>query len=265
MKIRFRVSIDKKHPAEKFYRLKKWFLHFRHYHPRRFIFTLLIIPFILSTFFFKKYISDHILPDNSYLYNKYEKATSSENSIESIEHKLITSNQNVKGEYETADNEKIRSDVGFADLRVLTLEDYFNHYKSPLSEYSDDFIEASEKYKIDNWQLLPAIAIAETNGCQTGESFEQKNCWGWGGAGNNRVVFDSFEQAIDIISSRMIRTYGNDRMNARDIQSTYCGTWCMRNGWKWAKGINFYVFRINDFGERYNLKRTNEIYNFEEL
>jgi len=265
MKIRFRVHIDKNHLNKKIYQFKSWFMYFKDHYPRRFILIVLIIPFIFLTFIFKTYVSDSILPDNSYLYDKYEQTNAQDNYIESIEYKLISTNLNIKGEYEKAENSKVRSDVGFADLRVLTLEDYFNHYNSALYEYSDDFIEASEKYNIDNWQLLPAIAIAETNGCQTGESFEQKNCWGWGGAGNNRVVFQSFEQAIDVISSRMIKTYGNDRMNARDIQSTYCGAWCMRNGWKWARGINYYVFRINDFGVKYGLARTNEIYNFDAL
>jgi len=262
MKIRLRISVEKRFIKNRISIFQYWFSNFRSKYPRRFYITLLFLPFCLITLLFKFFVSDSLLPNDSELYNKYQIHNSNNDNIESIENNLISSNLNIKGEYTVADNNYIRSDVGFADLRVLTLEDYFNSYESPLAEYSDDFIEASEKYNINNWQLLPAIAIAETNGCQTGESFEQKNCWGWGGAGKNRVEFRTFDQAIEVIASRMIKTYGNDRMNARDIQSTYCGSWCMQNGWKWAKGVNFYVFRINDFGESYGLDRTNEIYDF---
>ena len=159
---------------------------------------------------------------------------------------------------------EIRSDVGFVDLRILTLEEFFNSYGSPLAGFADEFIEADERYGIENWQLLPAIAINETNGCQTGISYEQKNCWGWGGSGPNRWVFLTWEQAIDTISYNMIRGYGNDRMNAKDIQSTYCGTTCTEYGWKWAKGVNYYTKQINDFGEKYGLARSNEIIDWEE-
>ena len=56
----------------------------------------------------------------------------------------------------------------------------------------------------------------------------------------------------------MISSYGNERMNSKDIQSTYCGANCMASGWKWAKGVQGYVVQINDMGEKYNLPRTNE-------
>jgi hypothetical protein len=101
--------------------------------------------------------------------------------------------------------------------------------------------------------------MAETRGCQTGQSFEQRNCWGWGGSGSNRWEFNSFEEAIDVIASRMKRGYGNEHLNAKDIQPTYCGSTCMQWGWRWARGVNHYVIKINDVGEGYGIPRTNEI------
>jgi hypothetical protein len=154
---------------------------------------------------------------------------------------------------------KVRSDVGFVDLRILTLEDFFNSYNSPLAPHADEFIEASDRYGVENWQLLPAIGMAETRGCQTGLSHEQRNCWGWGGSEPNRWVFNSYEDAIDIITARMIKGYSNKYLNAKDIQPTYCGSTCMQWGWRWAKGVDYYVKKINDFGEKYKLPRTNEI------
>jgi hypothetical protein len=57
----------------------------------------------------------------------------------------------------------------------------------------------------------------------------------------------------------MVNGYGNDRLNARDIQSTYCGITCMEWGWRWASGVNYYTKKINEFGDKYGLAHTNEI------
>lgn len=157
------------------------------------------------------------------------------------------------------DYKKITSDIGFVDLRILALKDYFRYYNSPLEDYADDFILASEKYQMDNWQLLPAIALAETLGCRTGISHAQRNCWGWGGSGSNRVEFPSYDVAIDFITYRMVKGYTNKYLNAKDIQNTYCGQTCAKWGYRWARGVNYYVIKINDFGEKYSLPRTNEL------
>lgn len=156
-------------------------------------------------------------------------------------------------------DKKTRSDVGFVDLRVLTLEDFFGHYGSPLQQHSDEFIKSAERYGIKNWQLLPAIGMAETRGCQTGTTHQQRNCWGWGGADPTRWIFASYPQAIDVISYNMINGYTNKYLNAKDIQNTYCGLTCAQWGWRWARGVDYYVKRINDFGAKYDLERTNEI------
>jgi len=258
MKVKVRISLKEKTYHINLSSIKNWSNKYRlkrsFLNPK----LLFIIPFIILVFIYEPVISNVIYNDNKH-YQTYENQNPNKLSIEEM---LYKNNINIKG-VSTSNINYIRSDVGYTDLRVITLEEFFNSYKSPLAEYSDDFIEACERYSVNNWQLLPAIAIAETNGCQTGISFEQKNCWGWGGAGNNRWEFNSFEEAIDQITSRMIRTYGNNRMNAKDIQSTYCGMWCMVYGWKWAKGINYYVYRVNDIGQKYGLERTNEITTFD--
>lgn len=245
--------------------IRIWFNNFRADHPYRFRGTALFSMFIILTVFFRIFVTDYFVRRRE---DVLAKDSTDYEEIESVSIEEIYSSGNagkVKGVYSKQSNSYISSDVGLVDLRVLTLEDYFNHYGSELVNYADDFIKACEKYNVENWQLMPAIAIAETNGCQTGISYKQKNCWGWGGAGKNRVVFDNFEQAIDRITFKMIEGYGNERMNAKDIQSTYCGIKCMDwGGWKWAKGVNYYVYRINDFGEKYGLERTNEIVDFED-
>ncbi len=266
MKIRIRIKTPKKicfKNTFSFDSIKNWYINFKHKYPNRLYLTIITIIIDTLTIILRPHILNLLSQGDL-------KAQSSNSITDDIEKQSIEAlisenyNENIQGISTSLNNEKIQSDVGFVDLRVLTLEDFFNHYGSSLAEYSDDFIEAADKYNVNNWQLIPAIAIAETNGCQTGLSYKQKNCWGWGGAGDNRWEFNSFDEAIDFITRSMINGYGNDRMNAKDIQNTYCGPSCAPYGWKWARGVNHYVIIINDFGEKYGLTRTNEIYNFNE-
>jgi hypothetical protein len=261
MKIRIRIS-----KPEKFLNLnslKSWLSNFRKNYPSRFYGTVSIILLVPLTIIFRTYFTDSILAGIVEVSEGISDGDINKIQKIPIEGQLTKNyNANVKGSFTRSQNNKIRTDVGFVDLRVLTLEDFFNHYGSPLADSSDEFIEACERYDIVNWQLLPAIGMAETIGCQTGFSYEQRNCWGWGGSEPNRWEFKTFAEAIDLISYRMIRGYGNNNMNAKDIQSTYCGRTCMQWGWRWAQGVDYYTKRINDFGEKYGLPRTNEIHDW---
>lgn len=167
----------------------------------------------------------------------------------------------VLGVHEEPKREFKHSVVAY-DLRIKALEDVFREYNSPLEPYAKDFIDAADKYGIENWQLIPAIGLAETLGCTTGTTHHQKNCWGWGGADPTRVIFPDYPTAIDTITGQMLENYGNDHLNAKDIQSTYCGLSCEPYGFRWAKGVNYYVGKINTYGEAYGLPRTNEITEF---
>lgn len=264
MKIRIKVTYEK--PKIHIPDISSWIKNLRTQYPHRFRGTMLIVILFSLTVLIRYTIVAPML--HSYYTSTNPSASATLQPLEklvSIEDYIASElSSNIKGifSHKEKESERIKTDVGFVDLRVITLEDFFNSYGSPLEEYADDFIEASERYNIDNWQLLPAIAINETNGCQTGISYHQRNCWGWGGGPKNRIQFESFEDAIDTISYAMVSSYGNERMNPRDIQGTYCGPNCMEQGWKWARGVNSYVKQINNYGLNYGLERTNEITEF---
>lgn len=227
-------------------------------YPYKFYGTVIIV-FSLGLFItFKTILTNKFLPEVD---AKESSAVLGESSnLYSLEYYLVENKfENATFAANSPLGKKVRSDVGFVDLRILTLEDFFSSYGSPLAPHADEFIEASDRYGVENWQLLPAIGMAETRGCQTGLSHQQRNCWGWGGSEPNRWKFNSYEEAIDIITFRMIKGYTNKYLNAKDIQPTYCGATCMQWGWRWAKGVDYYVKKINDFGEKYKLPRTNEI------
>lgn len=245
----------------KFYNFKRYISEIRSQNQNKAQGFRFFIMFMAIAFTYKLIITNQFLEINQEV--QAQERAGSTLGVVSVEKAVLSTEQSLRDNYYILRyDKKTRSDVGFVDLRVLTLEDYFNYYGSPLAEHSDEFIKAAEKYNIDNWQLLPAIGMAETRGCQTGTTHSQRNCWGWGGADPTRWIFSSYPQAIDIISYNMIRGYTNKYLNAKDIQNTYCGLSCAQWGWRWAQGVNYYTRKINDFGEKYGLERTNEVYDW---
>ncbi len=124
------------------------------------------------------------------------------------------------------------------DFRIKVLDTYFARNNSPLEGYGINFLKACEKYNAPyDCTLLPAIAYIETRLCTLAASERQKNCWGWGGAGENRVVYNNFELAIDDITNKImtIPFYGEKFFkDARVAQFYYCGAHCD----KWGTYVN---------------------------
>lgn len=124
------------------------------------------------------------------------------------------------------------------DFRIKVLNTYFERNNSPLQGQGKTFLKACEKYNAPyDCTLLPAIAYIETRLCTLAASEQQKNCWGWGGAGENRVVYNNFETAIDDITQKImtIPFYGEKFFkDARVAQFYYCGAHCD----KWGTYVN---------------------------
>lgn len=120
------------------------------------------------------------------------------------------------------------------DFRVKVFDTYFQRGKSPLEGYGKDFLKACEKYGApEDCTLLPAIGYIETRNCTLAASDRQKNCWGWGGAGENRVVFPDYSTAIDHVTQKLMTIpfykteFFNDPVYA---QYYYCGQHCDKWG-----------------------------------
>src|SRR5690606_36075553 len=96
------------------------------------------------------------------------------------------------------------------------------------------FVKACEKHGAPkDCTLLPAIGYIETRLCTLAMSDRQKNCWGWGGAGSNRVIFRDYETAIDEITYKLMNLpfYGEKFFNDPVYgQFYYCGTHCDKYG-----------------------------------
>ena len=83
-----------------------------------------------------------------------------------------------------------------ADPRLLTLKSYLKKKQYPMTIWSEDFIEAADRYALD-WRLLPAIAIIESTG---GKHYRNNNILGWGSC---TIPFPSIRDGIHHVAHRL--------------------------------------------------------------
>jgi hypothetical protein len=97
------------------------------------------------------------------------------------------------------------------DLRVQALENTLNKYNSILKPYAKDYVVSADKYGVD-WKLLPSIAGLEST---FGRAYipGTYNVYGWG---SGRIYFDSWEDGIDEINSKLRSNY-MDKWGAEDV------------------------------------------------
>ncbi len=87
-------------------------------------------------------------------------------------------------------------------VKVLRLQKFLKSHNSPMTDNSQDFIDASEQYNLD-WKLVPAIAgVESTFGKNLIEG--SYNAYGWGGG---RIRFDSWRDGIYTIAKGLAEKY----------------------------------------------------------
>ncbi|MFQ5493522.1 MAG: hypothetical protein ACE5DX_05180 [Candidatus Dojkabacteria bacterium] len=118
--------------------------------------------------------------------------------------------------------------LGNKDYRAVVLDEYFRRHESPLYGHGVTFVEACDKWGAPfDCTTLPGIAYFETRLCTFIFSHKQRNCWGFGGSGPNRMWFDSYADAIDLITDRLVNAYGPEYMtDPKTMQYVYCGPTC---------------------------------------
>lgn len=134
--------------------------------------------------------------------------------------------------------------LGDTDYRAIVLDEYFKRNDSPLYGYGEEFVRACKKYKAPyDCTTLPAIAYVETRLCTLDLSHAQRNCWGFGGSGPNRIWFKDYKDAIDLITDRLVNAYGPSYMtNPESMQHTYCGPHCN----VWGPAVQQMRYSINN-------------------
>lgn len=133
----------------------------------------------------------------------------------------------------------ISQDISFADGRAKIIEDFFQNYKSPLSNLGSVFIRVADKYQLD-WRLLPAIAMQESNGAKKviNNSF---NPFGYGIYGSLVIRFNSWEEAIERVGKGLREDYLDKGLkNPYQIMAKYTPP-SLAKGGAWAKGVSTFM------------------------
>jgi hypothetical protein len=145
---------------------------------------------------------------------------------------------------------KITFDLISTDVRTKVLEEYFVSIRSPLVGQASIFIEMADKYKLDKWGLLPAIAMIETNGCRTENQrgYGIRNCWGWRRNGKD-IRFSTWDDSIGNITKSLAK-YNTDPFS---IQPSYCPPCEASGNDLWAKGVVSELRKINEIGKKYGV------------
>ncbi|HEX7042283.1 MAG TPA: hypothetical protein VF189_03455, partial [Patescibacteria group bacterium] len=104
-----------------------------------------------------------------------------------------------------------------ADTRVDILQEYLQQYDSPLAPYAQTFVSQADTYNLD-WRLVAAIAGRESSFAKAEPCI---NAWGYGIYGNQTRCFDSYDEAIRIIS--------------KDLREKYMNLWGAQSVWEIGK------------------------------
>ncbi len=137
------------------------------------------------------------------------------------------------------DNNRFSQNIVYLDARSLMVKNFFQGYRSPLSELNGLFVEVADKYGLD-WRLLPAIAMQESLGGKKviKNSF---NPFGYGIYGNLVIKFSSWEEAVEKVGKALKQDYLNQGLNTPDkIMAKYTPP-SLEKGGAWAKGVKSFM------------------------
>lgn len=133
------------------------------------------------------------------------------------------------------------------DKRVYVLDEYFRANNSPLYGTAKIMVDKCDQYGAPkDCVILAAIARNETDLCKYHNSASMFNCWGFGGGGIYRINFNSWEEAIDRVTSVLVQQYGNRYIiDPSLMERTFCGDepGCT----DWGNKIKSFVKEIDDF------------------
>ena len=100
------------------------------------------------------------------------------------------------------------------DNRIQTLRAYLQKHNSPLDTYADVLVYQADLNSIP-WDLLVAMSGTEsTFGLEV--PLNCNNAWGFGIYGDQRLCFNSYPEAIGIISKAIRHDY-IDKWGAKDV------------------------------------------------
>lgn len=92
--------------------------------------------------------------------------------------------------------EDLGSGLYAEDSRMQRIRSFFRKRKCPAQRYAAEFLNASDRYRLD-WRLLPSLALIESSG---GKAFTNNNIFGWDSC---RQRFSSVQAGIHTVAERL--------------------------------------------------------------
>lgn len=141
----------------------------------------------------------------------------------------------------------IKSSIQMLDVRAYIFDQYFLENKSPLYGTGNLFVAACDHYGAPyDCISVVAIARAETDLCKYHTSATYYNCWGFGGGGQHRIYFNSWEQSIYRVTDTLVNKYGLEYMiNPSLMEKTFCGSEPGCTGW--GNRVKYHMKIINEY------------------
>ncbi len=137
------------------------------------------------------------------------------------------------------------------DPKALVLKEYFAKYNSPLENYAQDFIDASEEYDMD-WKLVPSIAgVESTFGKFTPGG---KNAWGWGVYGSQALYFSSWRDGIFTVSQGLKENYLN-----KGLTEPYSMNRIYATSPTWGSKVTYFMNDLDQFAKAHKALSENSI------
>lgn len=133
----------------------------------------------------------------------------------------------------------ISGQAEIGDARPEIIRQYLSEYNSPLEPYAETIITAADKYELD-YRLLTAIAQQESNLCKKIPAGSY-NCWGWGVHSEGTLKFDSYSEAIWMVSKGLKEEYVNKGyVTPEEIMAKYTPL----SPGSWAFGVEKFMTQL---------------------
>jgi hypothetical protein len=100
------------------------------------------------------------------------------------------------------------------DPRSEALKSFFEKQDCPAQHYTEEFLEAADRYDLD-WRLLPSLAFVESTG---GKAARNNNLFGWD---SGRAQFSSPTAGIHEVGYRLTHSVLYKDKDLDGVLSTY--------------------------------------------
>lgn len=133
----------------------------------------------------------------------------------------------------------IEGEIIEGDARPEIIRVYLKDHDSPLSPFSNFLVEMADKYDLD-YRLLTAIAQKESGLCKAIPE-DSHNCWGWGIHSQGTLKFDSYNEAIEVVSRGIKQSYIDEGYETvEEIMQKYAHP----DSSTWAEGVIYYMNQL---------------------